>query len=122
MGSGLLQACFWPTLTVADRLAPSVVGRPEPAAVDQGSFMTPEPAAAAYLALAVLTTVLVVGDTRANLGRLIAGTEPKAGQKSRQMIQPDNSAFGPGPWLAVRRPPDRPSYQGGTQPPWPSGA
>jgi len=36
------------------------------------------PAAGAYLALAVLTTVLVVWRHRANLGRLIAGTETES--------------------------------------------
>jgi len=49
----------------------------------QGSFMTAGTGLRpAYLALAVLTTVLVVWRHRANLGRLIAGTEPKLGSKS----------------------------------------
>ncbi|NQV10579.1 MAG: glycerol-3-phosphate 1-O-acyltransferase PlsY [Cyanobacteria bacterium] len=49
----------------------------------QGSFMgSGTGLRPAYLALAVLTTVLVVWRHRANLGRLIAGTEPKLGNKS----------------------------------------
>jgi glycerol-3-phosphate acyltransferase PlsY len=35
----------------------------------------------AYLALAVLTTVLVVWRHRSNLQRLMAGTEPRLGEK-----------------------------------------
>ena len=35
----------------------------------------------AYLGLAVLTTLLVVWRHRANLSRLLAGTEPRLGEK-----------------------------------------
>ena len=38
----------------------------------------------AYLALAVLTTVLVIWRHRSNLQRLLAGTEPRLGQKKQQ--------------------------------------
>jgi glycerol-3-phosphate acyltransferase PlsY len=35
----------------------------------------------AYLSLAVLTTVLVVWRHRSNVSRLLAGTEPRLGEK-----------------------------------------
>ncbi|APD47574.1 MULTISPECIES: glycerol-3-phosphate 1-O-acyltransferase PlsY [Synechococcaceae] len=75
---------FLATLTVSRIVSlSSVVAALSLPLLMQGSFMTAGTGLRpAYLALAVLTTVLVVWRHRANLGRLIAGTEPKLGSKS----------------------------------------